>query len=185
MKKALDKLGNYKLLKIILAIIVLVIPICVTGIDSGNFITLLGCYTFVYAIAVSGLDILFGYCGQISLGHVAYFGIGAYGTGMLNQYFQVPIFLAAIISCIVAAAVAAVIAFPAVKLKFHFLSLATIAFAEIIYFLIGNSPGNVTGNYVGFFPNDMSLFGFELDTYTKFYYFALVMLLSQSSSKLC
>lgn len=176
MKTLSDKLGSYKIPKIAIAVIVFLIPILVSGMASGNFFTLLGCYAFIYAIAVSGLDILFGYSGQISLGHAAYFAIGAYGSAMLNHYFGVLIFLAAIISCFLSAGIAALVAFPAAKLKFHFLSLATIAFGEMVYFFIGNSPNSVTGNYIGFFPADMSIFGFQLDSYFKYYYFALVML---------
>lgn len=176
MKTLPDKLGSYKIPKIATAVIVCLIPILVSGMASGNFFTLLGCYVFIYAIAVSGLDILFGYSGQISLGHSAYFAIGAYGSAMLHHYFSIPIFLATIISCFLAAGIAALVAMPAAKLKFHFLSLATIAFGEMVYFLIGNSPNGITGNYIGFFPKDMSIFGFKVDSYFKFYYFALVML---------
>ena len=132
------------------------------------------CFIALYVIAVSGLDIVYGYCGQISLGHVAYFAIGAYGSAMLHQYTGIPIILCMIIASILGAAIGALIAYPASKLVFHFLSLATMSFGEIMHQFVAHSPGRITGNSVGLFTDSISFFGFELSTYTRFYYFALI-----------
>ncbi|MBW4845756.1 MULTISPECIES: branched-chain amino acid ABC transporter permease [unclassified Lacrimispora] len=135
---------------------------------------LVSCFAFLYIIAVSGLDIDFGYCGQISMGHAAFFAIGAYGSVMLNKYFHLPILLTMVIASVLATAIGAIIAYPASKLVFHFLSLATIAFGEVVYTFLLNSPGGITGNAVGMFTESVNVFGFKLDSYTKFYYFGLV-----------
>lgn len=176
MKKLLDKVGKHKILKLIIAIIVLIFPVGVMGFSTGTFLILIGCFILVYCVAVSGLDVLYGYCGQISLGHAAYFAIGAYGSAILNLHLGIPPMITALIASVAATLIAAVIAFPAANLKFHFLSLATIAFGEIVYYLAGNSPNKITGNYIGIFPNKMSLFGLEISTNIGFYYFALIIL---------
>ena len=175
MNKLLKTLGKYWYIKIVATIVILLFPLIVSGLSSASYIVLLGCFILVYIVAVSGLDILFGYCGQISLGHAGFFAIGAYGSAILNKISGIPPLLTALIACIAASLIAAVIAFPAAKLKFHFLSLATIAFGEIMYSLISASPGNITGNFVGYFPNKMSIFGLELNNYTYFFYFALII----------
>ena len=84
-------------------IAVTVAAVCLPAVFSG----------FPYAIliiAVSGLDIVFGYCGQISMGHAAFFAIGAYGSALLHGYLGIPIPLTMLLGSIAAAAVGALIA---------------------------------------------------------------------------
>jgi len=171
----LEKLGKHKIFKLILSVVILVLPLILSGFRNGNYLTLLVCFMLVYIVAVSGLDILFGYCGQISLGHAGFFAIGAYGSAILQTSTGLSPLLTSVLSSVAAMGVAAFIAFPAAKLKFHFLSLATVAFGEIIYSFISASPGGITGNFVGYFPKPMSIFGYKFDTFFKFYYFALVI----------
>ena len=162
--------------KIILLAVLLVLPLffCIIGFSYG---VLVCCFAFLYIVAVSGLDVDFGYCGQISMGHAAFFAIGAYGSVMLHQYAHIPVLATMIIATVLATIVGAVIAYPASKLVFHFLSLATIAFGEIVYALLLNSPGGVTGNAVGMFTDPINLFGLELESNERFYYFGLAVVL--------
>ncbi|QUO38538.1 branched-chain amino acid ABC transporter permease [Dysosmobacter sp. Marseille-Q4140] len=171
----LKKMKKSDGVKAVIALIVLLFPLLVSGLSSASYFVLLGCFILVYILAASGLDILFGYCGQISLGHAGFFAIGAYGAAILDKSCGVPQLLSILLACVLAVIVAAVIAFPATKLRFHFLSLATIAFGEIMYSFISASPNNITGNFVGYFPNELNLFGFAVDSYTKFYYIGLVL----------
>lgn len=175
MDKAIKLLGKRWQLKIAGTILILLFPVLVRGSLSADYLVLLGCFIMVYVLAASGLDILFGYCGQISLGHAGFFAIGAYGTSIMDKTLGLPQVVSVLLACLLAVIVAAVIAFPATKLRFHFLSLATIAFGEIIYAFISASPGGITGNFVGFFPRKLVIFGVTLDSYTKFFYFAFVM----------
>ncbi|MDO4514559.1 MAG: branched-chain amino acid ABC transporter permease, partial [Lachnospiraceae bacterium] len=64
--------------------------------------------------------------------------------------------------------------YPASKLRYAFLSLATIAFNEIVYQVITHSPGGITGDFLGVFAKPISIFGFEFSDYTAFYYLGLV-----------
>ena len=156
------------------AIVVLSVPLLFINIQ---YLILVACFVEIYSIAVSGLDILFGYSGQISMGHAAFFAIGAYGSVLINKYFHVPVVVTMFIGAILGGLIAAVLAYPASKLVFHFLSLATIAFGEIVYGLLIHSPGGITGNTVGLYTQNVSLFGFTMDTYTRFFYFGLALLI--------
>jgi branched-chain amino acid transport system permease protein len=138
-----------------------------------NYGILISCFILLYTIAVSGLDISFGYCGQISMGHAGFFAIGAYGSALLSRDMGLPIPLTMLLASAIAAAVGALLSWPASKLVFHFLSLATIAFGEIVFQVISHSPGNYTGNFTGLFTTTIDLFGWNLDTYAKYYYFTL------------
>ncbi|MGI6162098.1 MAG: branched-chain amino acid ABC transporter permease [Christensenellales bacterium] len=157
-----------------IAVVLLAFPYILNGAFSWNYGVLLACFFLLYVIAVSGLDVVFGYSGQISLGHAAFFAIGAYGSVMMHEYFGLPIPLTMLLGTILATLIGALIAYPASKLVFHFLSLATIALGEIVYQFVAQSPGNITGNFTGFFTDTISFFGYKLDSYTKYYYFSLI-----------
>lgn len=156
---------------LICAALLLLIPAIFSGFP---YAILICCFILLYAIAVSGLDIVFGYCGQISMGHAAFFAIGAYGSCLMHDYFQLPVAATMLLAAIVAAAVGAAIAYPASKLVFHFLSLATLSFGEIVYQFISHSPGGITNNFIGYYTESVRFFGLTLDSYPKFYYFALI-----------
>jgi branched-chain amino acid transport system permease protein len=85
----------------------------------------------VYAIAIFGLNLLTGYNGQISVGHGAFYALGAYTTGILMEHFGWPywatLFPAAIVSLLFGIAVG----LPALRLEGHHLALATFALALV------------------------------------------------------
>ncbi len=168
----LKNMSNVSRVVLIVALLALPPLLQMVGYNYGILIIN---FALLYIVAVSGLDVVFGYSGQISLGHAAYFAIGAYGSVMLNTYLNVPVFFAMIISAVSAMLIGIVIAYPATRLKFHFLALATIAFGEIVFQLVAQSPNKVTGNFLGLHTVPISLFGFELDTYIRFYYYALIV----------
>lgn len=141
---------------------------------GSSYALMLCCVIQVYVIAVSGLDIVFGYCGQISLGHAAFYAIGCYTSAILHNEFGINPLITALIAASLAAVIGAALAYPASKLVFHFLSLATVAFGEIVYQFLIHSPGKITGDFLGKYSDPMSLFGFTFSNYRSWYYFGLV-----------
>lgn len=152
--------------------LLLLLPVIFNAVGFSYGITI-SCFIGIYVIAVSGLDVVFGYCGQISMGHAAFYAIGAYGSALLAGHLKLPVLFTMLITPVFAALIGALLAYPASKLVFHFLSLATIAFGEIVYQLILQSPGGITGNAVGFPTQKVSLFGFVFNNSFRFYYLAL------------
>lgn len=132
----------------------------------------------IYIIAVSGLDILFGYSGQISLGHAAFYAIGAYTSTLLSMHLKLPVVLTMLIGASLATIVGMIIAYPASKLVAHFLSLSTIAFGELVYLFIVHSPGDITLGFsgIGNIPA-LTLFGFRFNTTDRFYFVVLFFVL--------
>jgi len=109
------------------AVIALVIAACVLPFVSSNYRVFQYTMVLVYAIALLGLNILTGYNGQISLGHGAFYAIGAYVTAVLMDKFGVPYWL-----CIPAAGAVCLVAgflfgLPALRLEGVYLALATFA----------------------------------------------------------
>jgi branched-chain amino acid transport system permease protein len=124
----------------------------------------------IYAILSLGLSLFMGYAGQISLGHAAFFGTGAYTTAILTTQWSLPPMIAFWASAISAAVVAYLIGRPILKLKGYFLALATLGFGEIFLVIIREST-DLTGGVIGIFGIPwFSFMGFSFDTYFKQYY---------------
>ncbi|ADR18805.1 branched-chain amino acid ABC transporter permease [Calditerrivibrio nitroreducens] len=128
-------------------------------------------YVMINAINASMLNILFGYTGVISLGQAAFYGIGAYTTGILTVHFGYNPLLTILIGIVIASFVAFVVGYPTLKLHGHYLAMATLGFGMIMYILF-NEFSDYTGGPSGLvgIPK-LSLFGFSLDNEDKFYVF--------------
>ena len=158
------------LTRILAAVAALVaLPFVIIMIKDNEYGVMIACIMLVYILAVSGLDILFGYSGQVSLGHGAFFVIGAYTTGLLNMYFNTPLWITIPAAAFFSAAMGGLLAYPASKLKFHFLALATIAFGELVFNFLYVSPGGFTRDYLGINVVGISF----LNDYTEWYFFLL------------
>ena len=102
-------------------------PFVVRDVYLQNVIIL----TLLYAAMSQSWNILGGYCGQISLGHALYFGIGAYATTVLFTKFGVLPWFGALGGGAIAVAVALALGYPTFRLGGHYFSIATIVIAEI------------------------------------------------------
>ena len=132
----------------------------------------------IYAILLLGLDIVVGYVGEVSLGHAALFGIGAYTAGVLNFQLGVPFLLAIPASIAVTALFGALLALPALRVNGPYLAMVTLAFGTIIQILI-NEMTFLTNGPLGISLRKPILFEHQI-TGTDYYYivlFALVLTL--------
>ena len=91
-------------------------------------------------------DLVGGYAGQLSLGHAAFFGLGAYGLALLTKY-SVPLWIAVFLAAIIATAFAAVIGRIVFRLRGPYFTLSTIAAAEVLRLLATNL--NITEGAIG------------------------------------
>jgi branched-chain amino acid transport system permease protein len=131
----------------------------------------------IYAILALGLGLFLGYAGQISLGHAAFFGIGAYTTAILTTRYAFPTFGAFWASAVAATIIAYLIGRPIFKLKGYFLALATLGFGEI-FLVIVKELRSLTNGVIGIFGIPwFSFAGFSFDTYLKQYYLVWGVLL--------
>jgi len=125
----------------------------------------------IYSILTIGLCLLMGYAGQISLGHASFFGLGAYISGVITARYGVNPWLCLALGMLVSAAVALLVGAPSLKLRGHYLAMATLAFC-IIVTVIFNETIAFTGGPDGlaFIPG-ISIMGWALDSVVKYYYF--------------
>lgn len=137
----------------------------------------------INAIIVLGLDLLVGYAGQISLGHSAFFGLGAYITGIVSARLGWPPLAGLPLAVIGVCLLAYMIGMPTLKLHGHYLAMATLGFG-IIVFIVFNEMVSLTGGPSGLTGiSSMTLMGYEFDNDRKYYYLVagvllLVLLLS-------
>jgi branched-chain amino acid transport system permease protein len=105
----------------------------------------------IHAIVVLGLNLFIGYAGQISLGHAAFFGLGAYGSAILTTAFTVPPLPAMALSAAGVALTAIVIGVPTLRLSGHYLAMATLGFNIVVHNVlvqwdrVTGGPSGLTG----------------------------------------
>ena len=99
----------------------------------------LGALVLLYAIAASGWNILGGYAGQMSIGHVVFFGCGAYGALAAFQHLGLPPIAGLPIGVLASVLIAAVIGVPTLRLSGHYFSMATIGVAELVRLIVINT----------------------------------------------
>jgi branched-chain amino acid transport system permease protein len=132
--------------------------------------------TFVcmYSIATLGLMLLTGYTGQISLGHAAFFAIGAYTSSILTLK-GVPYFLALPAAGVLAGLVGILVGLPALRLSGHSLAIATMGFSFIVEEILVRWESLTNGN-LGLIVDAPSLGSFSFESETRYYYLALGIL---------
>lgn len=99
---------------------------------GGYFVTLVG-FALIYAVFVTGLNIFMGYAGQASFGQNAFAAIGGYVSAVLTATYGWPPILALLIGAGAAALCAVIIGWPTLRLRGHYLAMATLAIGLIAY----------------------------------------------------
>jgi len=127
------------------------------------------------AMVVIALNLLIGYTGQISLGHAGFLGIGAYASGILTSQFGWPPLLALAVGAAAAGALALAIARPILKLKGHYLAMATLGLGIIIAIVITNES-RYTGGPDGISVPALGIAGLELAGEKAWYVLVSVLL---------
>ena len=110
---------------------------------STPFLQRLGALVLLYAIAASAWNIVGGYAGQVSVGHVVFFGCGAYAAMGAYTHFALSPLVGIPAGIVLAVGIAAIIGVPTLRLSGHYFSMATIAVAELVRLVVTNT------NYLG------------------------------------
>ncbi len=119
------------------------------------------------AVVCIGLNLLIGYGGQISLGHGAFVGLGAYGSAILTMNEGWNPILAMVVAAIFTGVLAFIIARPILKLKGHYLAMATLGMGIIISIIL-NTEDQWTGG-----PDGMYVEGLEFMATQSYWYWAV------------
>ncbi len=156
-----------------IAVVILALPL-VGG--DGYYLNVLN-FVALYSMVAVGLCLLVGYCGQLSISHSAFFAIGAYSSAVLSLRFGLHPFAAILLSQLISAVVALGIGAVVLRLKGHYLAIATLSFTIIVEVIIVEAAW-LTGGLQGLSGIPPLSFGaFEFDTDLSVYYVVWPILL--------
>jgi branched-chain amino acid transport system permease protein len=144
---------------------------------TTNFYTFQSTQILIYAIAILGLNILTGFNGQISLGHGAFYAIGAYAVAILISQYGLPYWLTIPLAAVTCFVVGFAFGFPAMRLEGPYLALATFALALAVPQLLKYDKFETwTGGVQGIFiAKPDSPFGLPINPDQWLYYFTLAL----------
>jgi len=160
-----------KIAILVLSGIIIPLPWLLSLWDATSYYPDVLVFVGIHSIIAAGLCLVLGYTGQISLGHAAFYGVGAYASGIITTKLGLSPWLAMMVGILIAMSLAYCIGVPSLRLRGHYLAMATLGFGVII-FIIFNEYVSLTGGPSGFgeIPR-LSLFGILLDTTLHYYYF--------------
>jgi branched-chain amino acid transport system permease protein len=115
----------------------------------SNFYVRIATLVYINALAVLGLNLLMGFAGQVSLGHAAFFGLGAYAVAVGPTHLGIPSWAALIGGVLLSALIAFVVGRPILRLKGYYLAVATLGMGLLTAMVIANEGGWTGG------PNGM------------------------------
>jgi branched-chain amino acid transport system permease protein len=144
--------------------------------DNDYYLTVMAT-AYVFAIATLGLNLITGYTGQFNLAHSGFMAVGAYTVGILTVDYQVPFWIAFVLSGFVAAALGFFVGAVSLRLKGHFFSIFTLCVGYIMYLLIEKWE-SLTHGTVGIMgiPAPAGFFGIDFETPRSQYFLVLFFL---------
>lgn len=161
---------------------VLMVTLCMFALPfvygPGYYLNTLN-FVAVFALPAIGLSLLSGLCGQLAISHGAFFAIGAYGSAILSVKAGMNPLLATALSQVIVALVSAAIGSLVLRLRGHYLAIATLSFSIIVEVLIKESPRLTGGQQgmVGIPPYSIGSLRLDGDAPVYFAYWSVALLL--------
>lgn len=166
-----------KITFLVFLFLIMILPL----LSGGTYALTVGIFSGINALVAIGLCILMGYAGQVSLGQAGFYGIGAYVSSIVCLHMGIAPIVSIGCAMVVSAVAAVILAIPALRLKGHYLAVATLGFGEIIYIVLNEwGPGGPSG--FGDIPR-FRILGYAVESARGYFYLvwglvALVMLFS-------
>ena len=110
------------------------IPFCV----KNQYMLRIGVYVCIYSMLACSLNLISGVCGQVSMGHAAFYGIGAYASALVAIHFGINWVVCVIAAAIAAGVIGVLIGIPALKLSGGYLVICTVGFGELVRLILLN-----------------------------------------------
>ena len=151
----------------LLALVIALLPFAI----ANDYFYDIAILVALNAIVCVGLNLLIGYAGQISLGHAGFFGIGAYGSALLASRYGWPPVAAMVAATAAVALIAFIVGRPILRLKGHYLAMATLGMGIIVSIVISTEDG-VTGGPDGMPVPPLTLLGFVVHGERTWYWIA-------------
>lgn len=160
-----------RLVQLVLLAAAAVFPLLV----SNPYIIRLAILSGVFVILALSLNLLTGFAGQISLGHIAFYGIGAYTAAILSKNYGMNFLACMVLAVLVTALFGLLLGLPTLKLGGYYLAIVTLGFSEIVR-LVEINWMDLTNGPLGIsaIPKP-ELFGIKLSSSNAYYYICLIL----------
>ncbi len=168
---SVDK-NKKKILIIALVVAVIAWPLLIS---SQPYVLRTSILVLLYVVLALSLNLVLGFAGQLSMGHSAFYAVGAYTTALLTVNFGVPFWLALLASALLAGIFGLLLGIPTLRLKGDYLAITTIGFGEILRLVLINwtsltrGPAGIPG-----IPSP-SIFGFVISNNIGYFYIILAL----------
>lgn len=139
----------------------------------SDYLVYLAILIMIAVVGALGMNIITGYAGQISLGHGAFIGVGAYTCGILATKAGMPIWVTLPAAGVMAAITGVIFGLPSLRLKGLYLAMATLAAQLLLADYLFIRLDWLTGGAAALFVERPDIFGFQLNNDRHFYYLAL------------
>jgi branched-chain amino acid transport system permease protein len=169
----LRSVGHRHAILIGLAVIIAAMPM----LFPSSYYYRVASLVWVSAFAAIGLNILMGKAGQVSLGHAGFFGIGAYAVAIGPAHLGLPPFAALLIGAVFSALLAYLVGRPILRLKGHYLAIATLGFGVLVALVI-TTEVRWTGGPDGMPVTKLALFGWRASGADTWYWITGGLLLA-------
>lgn len=151
--------------------VIAVIAITIPSFFPSTYYYRVAALVFIFALAATGLNLLMGFAGQVSLGHAGFMGIGAYAVAIGPTHFGLPSLLSFAAGTALSAFVAFVVGRPILRLKGHYLAVATLGFGLLVAIVLVNEA-QFTGGPDGMPVPYPALFGWPVRGTVGWYWIA-------------
>jgi len=161
--------------KSVIMLVILAAFLAIPLVDSNQYHIYMLDRALLNAMIASGLVALTGLAGQMSLGHAAFYGIGAYASAIVTKTFGVPVIVGVISAAVLCLVIGMLLSIPSFKLSGFYLSLVTISFGNIVWTVIVNWH-SLTGGSLGLLGIQPIRIAGRAITRTEFFYLAAAVL---------
>jgi branched-chain amino acid transport system permease protein len=151
---------------------VLVVALLAFPFLASEYWLYLACLVAIHILSATGLNILTGYTGLVSLGQAAFMGVGAYTVAILQQRWGVPSLLSLAAAGLAALLLGLLVGLPSLRVKGLYLAIATIAAGVLAHFAFSHFT-TVTGGSAGLTVRPASVLGIALEDSFRFYWLVL------------
>jgi branched-chain amino acid transport system permease protein len=155
---------------IVIAVLVAILPLFF----PSAYYYRIGVLVFIFSLAVIGLNLLMGFAGQVSLGHAGFLGIGAYAVAIGPVHLGAPPWLCLFAGALLSGAVAFLVGRPILRLKGHYLAVATLGLGLLLAIVLTNET-RWTGGPDGMSVPKLELFGWAVRGAAAWYWIAGVI----------
>ncbi len=170
---SIDRLGRvHRLLPWVLAFVLLLpLPQILTFVANDYFVYLVN-KICIFILLTTGLNIVKGFCGQVTVGHVGLYAIGAVSSSLLSIHYGVSFWVAFPIGVLITAMAGLIVGLPSVRLEGAYLALATLGLGESVRIMIAVTP--LFGSSTGLMLIPEPVIGsFVFNSFERYYYLVM------------